>query len=67
MASAEQSISLFRRRVVASITVPSAVFCLALAMSLILVRYLWQANQAVIHSELVLAQANETFRRVASS
>lgn len=67
MASAEQSISLFRRRVVASITLPSAVFCLALAISLILVRYLWQANQAVIHSELVLAQANETFRRVASS
>ena len=46
---------------------PSGVFCLALLISLTLLRYLWEANGAVTHSELVLAQANETFRRVATS
>lgn len=67
MSSSEQSFALFRRRVVASVLLPSGVFCLALIISLTLLRYLWAANGAVTHSELVLAQANETFRRVATS
>ncbi|MBN9415391.1 MAG: CHASE3 domain-containing protein [Candidatus Eremiobacteraeota bacterium] len=46
---------------------PSGVFCLALIISLTLLRYLWEANRAVSHSDLVLAQTNETFRRVATS
>ncbi len=67
MTSPEQSFALFRRRVVASVLLPSGVFCLALIISLTLLRYLWEANRAVSHSDLVLAQTNETFRRVATS
>lgn len=67
MLSPDQTISLFRRRLVASVILPSGVFCLALIISLTLLRYLWEANRAVSHSDLVLAQANETFRRVATS
>ena len=67
MSSPEQSFALFRRRVVASVLLPSGVFCLALIISLTLLRYLWEANRAVSHSDLVLAQSNEAFRRVATS
>lgn len=65
--NAQQSIALFRRRVVASMLLPSGVFCLALLISLILLGYLWDANEAVRQSDLVLAQANAAFRRVATS
>lgn len=67
MLSPDQSISLFRRRLVISVLLPSGVFCLALIISLTLLRYLWDANRAVNHSDRVLAQANESFRRVATS
>lgn len=67
MSSPEQSFAVFRRRVVASVLLPSGVFCLALVFSLTLLRYLWEANRAVSHSDLVLAQTNEAFRRVAIS
>ena len=67
MLSDDQSISRFRRRIIASVLLPSGVFCLALVISLTLLGYLWEANRAVRHSDLVMAQANETFRRVATS
>lgn len=67
MLSEKSSIALFRRRLVASVLLPSGVFCLALIIALTLLGYLWKANRAVSHSDMVLAQANETFRRVATS
>ena len=48
MLSEKSSIALFRRRLVASVLLPSGVFCLALIIALTLLGYLWKANRAVI-------------------